>query len=98
VFAKIAEQITESMEDNHIIEHDDRELCVYGFNKGLNILLNLITTLFVALLFGNVLELAIFIATYILLRSFVGEYHAKASFIVIKLLLLRQLHMFSLFL
>lgn len=77
MFAKIAEQITESMEDNHIIEHDDRELYVYGFNQGLNILLNLITTLVVGLLFGNVLELAIFIAAYIPLRSFAGGYHAK---------------------
>lgn len=65
------------MEDNHIIEHDDRELYVYGFNQGLNILLNLITTLIVGLLFHNVLELAIFIAAYIPLRSFAGGYHAK---------------------
>ncbi len=65
------------MEDNHIIEHDDRELYVYGFNQGLNILLNLITTLVVGLLFRNILELAIFIAAYIPLRSFAGGYHAK---------------------
>lgn len=65
------------MENNHIIEHDDRELYVYGFNQGLNILLNLITTLVVGLLFHNVLELAIFIAAYIPLRSFAGGYHAK---------------------
>ena len=65
------------MEDNHIIKHDDRELYVYGFNQGLNILLNLITTLVVGLLFRNILELAIFIAAYIPLRSFAGGYHAK---------------------
>lgn len=77
MFAKIAERITENMEDNHIIKHDDRELYVYGFNQGLNILLNLITTLVVGLLFRNILELAIFIAAYIPLRSFAGGYHAK---------------------
>lgn len=77
MFAKTAEWLTESMENNHIIEHDDRELYVYGFNQGLNILLNLITTLVVGLLFHNVLELAIFIAAYIPLRSFAGGYHAK---------------------
>ena len=65
------------MEDNHIIKHDDRELYIYGFNQGLNILLNLITTLVVGLLFRNILELAIFIAAYIPLRSFAGGYHAK---------------------
>lgn len=65
------------MEDNHIIKHDDRELYIYGFNQGLNILLNLITTLVVGLLFHNILEVAIFIAAYIPLRSFVGAYHAK---------------------
>lgn len=77
MFAKIAERITENMEDNHIIKHDDRELYIYGFNQGLNILLNLITTLVVGLLFRNILELAIFIAAYIPLRSFAGGYHAK---------------------
>lgn len=77
MFTKIAEKLANNLEENQIIKHDDRELYVYGFNQGLNILLNLITTLVVGLLFRNILELAIFIAAYIPLRSFAGGYHAK---------------------
>lgn len=77
MFAKIAERITEELEDNQIIKSEDRELYVYGFNQGITILLNLITTLCIGLLFGCVVELLVFMAAYIPLRSFAGGYHAK---------------------
>lgn len=77
MFVKIAERITEELEDNQIIKSEDRELYVYGFNQGITILLNLITTLCIGLLFGSVVELLVFMAVYIPLRSFAGGYHAK---------------------
>lgn len=77
MFAQIAERITEELEVNQIIKSEDRELYVYGLNQGITIMLNMITTLCIGLLFGCVVELFVFMAAYIPLRSFAGGYHAK---------------------
>ena len=65
------------MEENQIIKHDDRELYVYGFEQGISIVLNVITTLLIGLIFNTFFQLVIFMASYIPLRSFAGGYHAK---------------------
>ncbi len=77
MFARIAERITEELEDNQIIKSEDRELYAYGLNQGITIILNMITTLCIGLLFGCVVELLVFMVAYIPLRSFAGGYHAK---------------------
>lgn len=65
------------LEENQIIKSDDRELYVYGFNQGLTILLNLVTTLGIGLLFGSTVQLVVFMVAYIPLRSYTGGYHAR---------------------
>lgn len=77
MFAKISEQLTESLEQNEAIRSEDRELYTYGFKQGLIILLNLATTLIIGLIFGKVLQLSLFMAAFIPLRTFAGGYHAK---------------------
>lgn len=77
MFARIAERITEELEDNQIIKSEDRELYAYGLNQGIIIILNMITTLCIGLLFGCIVELLVFMVAYIPLRSFAGGYHAK---------------------
>ena len=77
MFAKTAKQLVVYLEENQIIKSDDRELYVYGFNQGLTILLNLVTTLGIGLLFDCTLQLVVFMVAYIPLRSYAGGYHAR---------------------
>lgn len=77
MFAKTAKQLVVHLEKNQIIKSDDRELYVYGFNQGLTILLNLVTTLGIGLLFGSTVQLVVFMVAYIPLRSYAGGYHAR---------------------
>lgn len=77
MFARIAERLTEELEDNQIITSEDRDLYAYGLNQGMIIILNMITTLCIGLLFGSTLQLVIFMAAYIPLRSYAGGYHAR---------------------
>lgn len=77
MFAKIAEKLADSLEENEIIKHDDRELYVYGLDQGFSIILNIITTLLIGLIFNTFFQLVVFMAAYIPLRSFAGGYHAK---------------------
>ncbi|MDE7104637.1 MAG: accessory gene regulator B family protein [Ruminococcus sp.] len=74
---KVAEKLADSLEENEIIKHDDRELYVYGLDQGFSIILNIITTLLIGLIFNTFFQLVVFMAAYIPLRSFAGGYHAK---------------------
>lgn len=77
MFVKVAEKLADSLEENEIIKHDDRELYVYGLDQGFSIILNIITTLLIGLIFNTFFQLVVFMAAYIPLRSFAGGYHAK---------------------
>lgn len=77
MFAKTAKQLVVHLEKNQIIKSDDRDLYVYGFNQGLTILLNLVTTLGIGLLFDSTVQLVVFMVAYIPLRSYAGGYHAR---------------------
>lgn len=80
MFSKLSEQITGNLENKETIQSEDRELYRYGFEQGLTMLLNLVTTLVIGLLFGKLLEVCLFMAAYIPLRSYAGGYHAKTPF------------------
>lgn len=67
-----------------IVEHcckekssNEIELYIFGINQGLNMLLNIITALFIGMLFGEVFRAFLFMFSYIPLRSYAGGYHAK---------------------
>ena len=80
MFSKLSEQMTRSLENKGTIQSENRELYRYGFEQGFIMLLNLVTTLVIGLLFGKVLQLCLFMAAYIPLRSYAGGYHAKTPF------------------
>ncbi len=60
-----------------IIKAEDAELYIYGINQILVAVLNLSSALIIGLIFNVFLEIAIFMAAYIPLRSFAGGFHAK---------------------
>ncbi len=94
MFESTAEKITHRLCENRIIPKQDRELYTYGFNLGLTVVLNLLSTVLVGVIFGMVFESIAFLLAYIPLRSYAGGYHANTplrcyfiSLIIIALLL-----------
>lgn len=80
MFANVSERITNNLEQNKVIKPEERELYLYGFEQGLTLLLNALTTLVVGLIFGKLLYAILFMAFYIPLRSYAGGYHARTPF------------------
>lgn len=77
MFAEIAEWLTSNLEENRIIQSEDRELYKFGLEQFMMIALNLITTLVIGLIFHCLIPIIVFMAVYIPLRSFAGGFHAK---------------------
>lgn len=77
LLAKLSQKIGDGLVRSNVIEADDAEIYIYGINQILVSVLNVSSALIIGLLFGTLLEIAVFMAAYIPLRSFAGGYHAR---------------------
>lgn len=77
MFEDLSVRITENLCKKEIIPREDEELYRYGFNMGLTMLLNLISTVLIGFLFSMIFYSIAFLVLYIPLRSYAGGYHAK---------------------
>lgn len=62
---------------SNVIKEEDAEIYIYGINQILVSVLNVSSALIIGWIFGAVLEIAVFMAAYIPLRTFAGGYHSK---------------------
>lgn len=79
MFVKLSEYITQQLEKDKIIQSDNRELYKYGFQQGLILLLNFVTSIVIGVIFGKVLESILLLAVYIPFRSYAGGHHSDSS-------------------
>ena len=79
MFAKLAEYLTQQLENENVISSDKSDLYRYGFQYGMILTLNFITSILIGVVFGKVLESIILLATYIPLRSYAGGHHSSSS-------------------
>lgn len=65
------------LQDNGIIQSENRKICEYGVRQLFTILLNIISDVFIGILFGMVSESIIFLIAYMSLRRFAGGFHSR---------------------
>jgi accessory gene regulator B len=69
--------IANILEQQNRFSAEDKEIYRYGIQQGLNIALNILTTIIIGILCGMVYPSILFLFCYMPLRSFCGGYHAK---------------------
>lgn len=79
MFARTAEILTKKLKENNTITAEQYEICRYGFQQGLTIILNAVTTIAIGVVFGELWQAVLFMAAYAPLRSYAGGYHAKTA-------------------
>ncbi len=77
LLAKLSQWIGDDLVRSNVIEAEDAEIYIYGINQILVSVLNVSSALIIGLIFGTLLEIAVFLTAYIPLRSFAGGYHAR---------------------
>ena len=65
--------------NNNIIKKEDSEIYSYGFKEMIFITLNVLTTIFIGLIFNKMFEVILFMVTYIPIRVYAGGYHARTK-------------------
>ncbi|MEI2988490.1 MAG: accessory gene regulator B family protein [Oscillospiraceae bacterium] len=80
MFYKASIYIADILEQQKKFMSEDKELYRYGIQKGLNLALNILTTMIIGCLCGMFYSSVLFLLSYMPLRSFCGGYHAKTHF------------------
>lgn len=76
MFSNLAKKIALTLKKNNTIDDERYEICRYGIQQGLCILLNIISTMIIGLSLGMFWQAIIFSIFYIPLRANAGGYHA----------------------
>ena len=77
MFYKTSVYIADILEQQNKFAPEDKEAYRYGLQQGLNLALNILTTIVIGALCGMVYPSILFLVCYMPLRSFCGGYHAK---------------------
>lgn len=59
------------------VDDEEKDLLAFGIEQGLFLLLNFITMIVIGIWCGMIWQITVFTFSYLLLRSYVGGYHAR---------------------
>lgn len=79
MFAKVSEYLTQQLENENVISSDNRELYRYGFQNGMILTLNFVTSILIGVIVGKVVDSIFLLAAYMPLRSYAGGHHSSSS-------------------
>lgn len=75
--ARLSRKIGNDLIKSDIVKAEDAKIYIYGINQILTYVINVFSALIIGAILGVFLEITVFMAAYIPLRSFAGGYHAK---------------------
>ena len=76
---KFSELIVDGQIEKKILKTDEREVYIYAYELLLNQVINMSITLFIAIIFDNIVSVLLFLICYIPMRTYSGGYHAKTN-------------------
>ena len=77
MFTKLSDKITDILISNNAVKQEDHEIYYYGVQQGITLLLNILTTIVIALVCGDLWQCMVFMLSFVLSRSYAGGYHAR---------------------
>lgn len=79
MFITQVDKLTKTLIDRKIITVDNRETINYGISTGIELILNLITTLTIGFVLNMLLESIVFVLSFAYIRVYAGGYHLKKA-------------------
>lgn len=72
-------KIADILIKNGVAEIEYKEIIVYGLTFGIELILNILTTIILGFMFGMVIESLIFLISFSLIRTYAGGYHSQSA-------------------
>ncbi len=79
MFNKVSESLANILINNKTIEHTQFDICKYGIQQGLIMLMNGLTIIIIGLFMHEIWYIITFLVLYVPLRNYAGGYHANDS-------------------
>lgn len=79
MFKKQMVNFTNMLIEKEIIESNSREIIIHGLCSGVELVLNIMTTIFIGVVLGLFIESVIFLVSFSLIRTYAGGYHCKKA-------------------
>lgn len=77
------ESIVRKLVDHQIeigtLSEDEREIYLYGYQMLMEFCINIVTSVIIAVIFSAYMIVIVYTLAYLLLRGYIGGYHAKTS-------------------
>lgn len=77
MFRNISEKITNQLLRTDVIEYDDFEIYQFGLEQMLATALNILTTIILGIVLGEIWKSITFVLAFMLLRTYAGGYHSS---------------------
>ena len=77
MFAYVSEKITNHLAQTNVISQCEQDIYLFGVEQFLITVLNIVTTLAMGFLLGEVWQSLLLVFTFMILRSYAGGYHAS---------------------
>lgn len=77
---KITNKIVKQLIENKVIDNEDYDIYYFGIYQCIGFAFNIITSVFIFLLFDMVIEGIIFSISYFVLRSYAGGFHNQSTY------------------
>ena len=79
MFETVAQRIVDDQIEKGALEAEDRNIYLYGYQMLFEFFVNIATSIIIAVVFQAYMIVFVFTIAYLLLRGYVGGYHAKTS-------------------
>lgn len=77
MFTSLTEKAVNYLIYKNVIDNDHQEIYRYGLGQIFSTTLNILTTLLLGIIFGEIYQSLIFVFAFMILRTYSGGYHAK---------------------
>lgn len=77
MFTSLTEKAVNYLLYKNVIDNDHQEIYRYGLGQIFSTTLNILTTLLLGIIFGEIYQSLIFVFAFMILRTYSGGYHAK---------------------
>ena len=79
MFETVVQKIVDDQIEKGALEAEDRNIYLYGYQMLFEFFVNIATSIIIAVVFQAYMIVFVFTIAYLLLRGYVGGYHAKTS-------------------
>lgn len=75
----ISEKLTDKLIKMQLVDDEEKDLYVYGFQQGFLLLFNMITVVIIGFIFNMIWQSVVFMVAYSLLRAYAGGFHTSTQ-------------------